>query len=244
RGDVEFEWGREQDHVVQRTDGTCLYHLASVVDDFDFQITHVIRAAEHLSNTPRQIFIAQSLGYPLPEYAHLPFIAEPGSKNKLSKRKIAEYLKHPDFRKLYEHGERIAKRLGLTIAAETFNPVIVDFYERVGYLPEAILNYIVLLGWAFDDKTEFFTVEELIRAFSLERVNKAPASFDARKLFAFQERYMNLKAPGEKAEMCGPYLQQAGFGTEKLAEVIQAAGDRIKVAGDILDYAAVFAPAH
>ena len=65
RGQVEFEWAREQDHVIQRADGTCLYHLASVVDDYDFEITHVIRAEEHLSNTPRQIFIAQSLGYAL-----------------------------------------------------------------------------------------------------------------------------------------------------------------------------------
>ena len=88
RGDVEFQWVREQDHVIQRADGTPLYNLATVVDDFDFQISHVIRAEEHLSNTPRQIFIAQSLGYPLPEYAHVPFVAEPGSRNKLSKRKL------------------------------------------------------------------------------------------------------------------------------------------------------------
>ena len=99
RGDVDFEWAREQDHVVQRTDGTCLYHLASVVDDFDFEISHVIRAEEHLSNTPRQVFIAQSLGYPLPEYAHLPFVAEPGSHNKLSKRKLDKYLKNRDLRR-------------------------------------------------------------------------------------------------------------------------------------------------
>ena len=98
RGDVEFEWAREQDHVIQRADGSCLYHLASVVDDHDFEITHVIRAEEHLSNTPRQIFIAQGLGYPLPEYAHLPFVAEPGSKNKLSKRKLDKYLKNPRLR--------------------------------------------------------------------------------------------------------------------------------------------------
>ncbi|MEX0979383.1 MAG: glutamate--tRNA ligase, partial [Pirellulales bacterium] len=112
RGRVEFEWAREQDHVVQRTDGTCLYHLASVVDDFDFQITHVIRAEEHLSNTPRQIFIAQSLGYALPEYAHLPYVAEPGSKNKLSKRKLDKYLKNRDFALVNEHGVAIAKALG------------------------------------------------------------------------------------------------------------------------------------
>jgi glutamyl-tRNA synthetase len=217
-----------------------LYNLANVVDDYDMKITHVMRSAEHLSNTPRQIFIAQALGYPLPEYAHFPVVAEPGSKNKLSKRKVAEYLKNPDFRKLYEHGERIARALGLAIAPETFNPVIADCYAQVGYLPEAILNYIVLLGWSLDDKTEFFTMQELIDAFSLERVNKAPASFDAKKLFAFQERYMNLKPLGEKVEMCRPYLKQAGLGDQKLADVIQAAADRIKVAGDILDYTAFF----
>ena len=112
RGQVEFEWAREQDHVIQRADGTCLYHLASVVDDYDFEITHVIRAEEHLSNTPRQIFIAQSLGYPLPEYAHLPYVAEPGSKNKLSKRKLDKYLKNRDFAQIYEHGRAIAAALG------------------------------------------------------------------------------------------------------------------------------------
>ena len=104
----EFDWDKEQDHVIQRADGTCLYHLASVVDDYDFKITHVIRAVEHLSNTPRQIFIAQALGYPLPEYAHLPYVAEPGSQNKLSKRKIAQYLKNPEFKRLYDHGVEIA----------------------------------------------------------------------------------------------------------------------------------------
>ena len=78
RGRVEFDWAQEQDHVVQRIDGSCLYHLASTVDDHAMHISHVIRAEEHLSNTPRQVFIAQALGYELPQYAHLPFVAEPG----------------------------------------------------------------------------------------------------------------------------------------------------------------------
>ena len=190
RGDVEFDWAREQDHVVQRNDGTCLYHLANVVDDHDFEITHVIRAEEHLSNTPRQIFIAQSLGYERPQYAHLPYVAEPGSKNKLSKRKLDKYLKNRDFAQVNEHGQAIAKALGLTIAAETFNPVIVDFYEQVGYLPDAIINYLMLLGWSLDDKTEFLSRQQMIDNFSLERVTKAPASFDPKKLLSFQEHYM------------------------------------------------------
>src|SRR5262249_4284200 len=151
-----------------------------------------------LSNTARQIFIAQGLGYPLPQYAHVPYVAEPGSKNKLSKRKITQYLKNPDFKKVYEQGQAIAKAIGLMTSAETFNPVIVDFYEQVGYLPDAILNYLVLLGWSLDDKAELFSREQMIELFSLERVNKAPASFDAKKLSAFQERYMQALPVAEK----------------------------------------------
>src|SRR5208337_4750024 len=200
-GDMRIEWAREQDHVIQRTDGSCLYNLASVVDDEDMRITHVIRSEEHLSNTARQIFIAQGLGYELPKYAHVPYVAEPGSKNKLSKRKLDKYLKNPDFRQISEHGQRIAKAIGLETAADTFNPVIVDFYQLTGYLPDAIINYLLLLGWALDDRTEFFTRQEMIRHFSLERVNKAPASFDPKKMFAFQDHYMQQVPVPKKVDM-------------------------------------------
>lgn len=248
RGDVEFEWAREQDHVVQRADGTCLYHLASVVDDFDFAISHVIRAEEHLSNTPRQIFIAQSLGYPLPAYAHLPYVAEPGSKNKLSKRKLDKYLKNRDFALVHEHGLAIAAALGLATTADTFNPVIVDFYEQVGYLPDAIINYLMLLGWSLDDKTEFLTREQMIANFSLERVTKAPASLDTKKLWAFQDHYMQQLPAKQKVARMLPYLQRAGLVSDpppcdvgpKLLRIVEAAGDRLKVSGDILAYADFF----
>src|SRR6185369_767872 len=103
---VDFDWAQEADHVIQRADGSFIYHLANVVDDHDFAITHVIRAEEHLSNTPRQVFIAEALGYPLPAYAHLPYVAEPGSKRKLSKRKLDAYLKNPDFAEVHRHGDR------------------------------------------------------------------------------------------------------------------------------------------
>jgi glutamyl-tRNA synthetase len=244
RGDMEVPWSSEQDHVIQRADGSVLYNLANVVDDFDMKISHVIRAEEHLSNTPRQVFIAQSLGYPLPEYAHVPFVAEPGSKNKLSKRKIGQYLKNADFKKVYEHGKRIAERLGLATTAETFNPVIVDFYREVGYLPDAILNYLVLLGWSFDDKTEDFTREEMIELFSLERVNKAAASFDAKKLSAFEERSMHALPDEQKMELATPYLRRAGLESDRetLGRVVAEAGPRLVVAGDILDYDYFFVP--
>jgi glutamyl-tRNA synthetase len=248
RGRVEFAWEREQDHVIQRADGSCLYHLASVVDDHDLEITHVIRAEEHLSNTPRQAFIAMSLGYALPAYAHLPLVAEPGSKTKLSKRKLAQYLKNQDFRRVMEHGQAIASRIGLSADADTFNPVIVDFYKAVGYLPWAVDNYLALLGWSYDDKTEFFSRDELIQKFSLERINSSPASFDPKKLWAVQDHYESSLSTDEKLAQMLPYLVKAGLladpPTEQQAttvrKVIEAAGDRLKVAGDILAYADFF----
>lgn len=255
RGTVEFDWDKEQDHVIQRADGTCLYHLASVVDDYEMQITHVVRAVEHLSNTPRQIFIAQSLGYPLPVYAHLPFVAEPGGTAKMSKRKLDKYLKQKDFASLTELGQRIATRTGSATTLETFNPVIVDFYRAIGFLPDAILNYLLLLGWSLDDSTEDFSREEMIRQFSLARVTKSPASFDSQKLVNFQTRWMQKLPDADKVAMCLPYLQAAGLVEadvdstagqsalrEKVRAVIAAAGDRIKLAGEVLDYDDFFLP--
>lgn len=248
RGEMSVEWANEQDIVIQRSDGTVTYNLASVVDDADMQITHVIRAEEHLANTARQIFMVDALGYPRPEYAHVPFVAEPGSKNKLSKRKIPQYLKNVDFKKVYEHGKAIADRLGLETTPDAFNPVLVEFYERVGYLPDAIVNYLLLLGWAHEDgKTEEFTRDEMIQQFTLERVNKSAASFDAKKLFAFQERYMQALPLQERIAKVRPYLEAQGLlqgpaADEMLEAVVREAGPRLVTAGDILDYAFFFVP--
>jgi len=250
RGQVEFGWAREQDHVIQRADGSCLYHLANVVDDQAMRITHVIRAEEHLSNTPRQVFIARSLGYELPEYAHLPFVAEPGSKVKLSKRKLDKYLKNRDFAALLDHGRRIAEAIGLATSPETFNPVVVDFYREVGFLSEAVVNYLALLGWSLDDRTEHFRPSELVRHFSLDRVNRAPASFDPVKLQSLQDYHMQQLPLADKTVMVLPYLQRAGrvpapAGADveaRVARVLRAAGDRIKLAGDILDFDEFFTP--
>ncbi len=97
----------------------------------------------------------------------------------------------------------------MNAAPESFNPVLVDFYKQVGYIPAAILNYLVLLGWATEDNREEFTLAEMIREFSLERVNKAAASLDVKKLFAFQERYMQALPNAEKVERVLPFLVRA-----------------------------------
>ncbi|MFL5340676.1 MAG: glutamate--tRNA ligase [Gemmataceae bacterium] len=251
RGEQSVEWATEQDHVIKRADGSVMYNLATVVDDFDMKITHVIRASEHLPNTPRQIFALEGLGYPRPEYAHLPAVAEPGSKEKLSKRKIAQYLKNPDFKKSYDHGQAIAAKLGLASTPENFNPVLVEFYEQVGYLPDAILNYLMLLGWAHEDgKSEFFTRAEMIDVFTLERVSKGPASFDAKKLLAFQERYIQLLPVEERVTRVLPYLARAGLvadpvpsaARELVTRIVADAGPRLVVAGDILNFDDFFLP--
>ena len=244
RGDVVFDWAREQDLVIQRADGTCLYHLANVVDDHDFQITDVVRAVEHLANTPRQIFIIQSLGYELPRYAHIPFVAEPGSQNKLSKRKLESYMKHREFKQLFDRGMRIAERIGIQVDPTEFNPVLVDFYRQIGFLPEAILNYLLLLGWSLDDRTEQFDRAATLEHFSLDRVVKSPARFDPEKLMAFQQRYMGQLTLRERTEKCLPFARAAGWlpdlddaaAIDHLEPIVRAAGDRIEVAGDILDY--------
>jgi glutamyl-tRNA synthetase len=248
RGDVEFDWAQEADHVVQRSDGSFIYHLANVVDDRDFAITHVIRAEEHLSNTPRQVFIGQALGYPLPAYAHLPYVAEPGSKRKLSKRKLDAYLKNPDFAEVHRHGTAIAAAIGLAVTPETFNPVIVDFYEQVGYLPDAIINYLMLLGWSLDDKTEFLDRAQMIEAFSLGRVHPAPASFDPTKLMAFQAHYLRALPLADKVRGMLPFLERAHLVrpslspevTAKVGRIVEALGDRLKVFGDVVLQAAFF----
>lgn len=241
RGEVRFDWAGEQDHVIQRADGSCLYHLASAVDDHDFGITHVIRAEEHLPNTPRQIFILESLGYDRPAYAHLPYVAEPGGSAKLSKRKLAKYEKNKDFGQLLAHGRAIADRCGIQTEAETFNPVIIDFYREIGFDAPAILNYLLLLGWSLDGETEKFTVDEMIQHFSLQRVNKAPASFDPRKLTSFQGDHFAGLSDETKLARVHPFAKAAGLldgegADATLAQIVACSGDRLKMAGDILDF--------
>jgi glutamyl-tRNA synthetase len=192
--------------------------------------------------------MVQALGYRMPAYAHLPYVAEPGSKRKLSKRKLEAYLKNPDFAQVHRHGTEIAAALGLATTPETFNPVTVDFYEQVGYLPAAIVNYLVLLGWSLDDRTEFLTREQMVESFSLARVNPAPASFDAVKLGAFQLHYMQGLSVEQKTAGVLPFLAKMGWISRpasddeiaRIARIIQALGDRLKVFGDIVLQAPFF----
>jgi glutamyl-tRNA synthetase len=156
RGETAFENALLDDLVIARADGTPVYHLAVVVDDSDAQITHVVRGADHYSNTPKHLRIYEAIGATPPTYAHLPLLHGPDGK-KLSKR----------------HGAASVSDL-----------------RKTGYLREAVINYLALLGWGYDETTTFFTIEELQQRFSLERVSKNPAVFDEQKLRWINGRYV------------------------------------------------------
>jgi glutamyl-tRNA synthetase len=156
RGESEFAHELMDDLVIARADGTPVYHLAVVVDDLDAGITHVVRGADHYSNTPKQMRILDALGAEPPVYAHLPLLHGPDGK-KLSKR----------------HGAASVQDL-----------------RDQGYLREAVINYLSLLGWGYDEETTFFSVDELKENFSLERVSRSPAVFDEQKLRWMNGRYV------------------------------------------------------
>jgi len=147
-GEMVFENSTIDDFVLLKSDGYPTYHLANVVDDHQMEITHVLRAEEWLSSTPRHMLLYQALGLEPPQFAHLPMLLG-ADRAKLSKR----------------HGA-----------------VSVAEYREQGYLPEAMVNFLALLGWSLDDKTEILSRQELIDNFSLERVSRTPAIFNRDKL--------------------------------------------------------------
>jgi glutamyl-tRNA synthetase len=166
RGESPFENALQDDLVIARADGTPVYHLAVVVDDLDAGITHVVRGADHYSNTPKQMLILEAMGEQPPIYAHVPLLHGPDGK-KLSKR----------------HGAASVQEL-----------------RDSGYLPEAVRNYLALLGWGAEDDATLISTEELKQRFSLERVSKAPAVFDEQKLRWINGRYLREMGLDELTE--------------------------------------------
>ncbi len=245
RGHVEWDCSLIPDPVIMRGDGTPLYNFATVVDDAALEITHVIRAEEHLSNTPVQVMLFKALGYELPEFAHIPFVAAPGTKAKLSKRDKAleKYRKSPQFKKLFEIADDVLPKLGLG-GSQSLNPVMVSYYDAVGFLPDAIFNGLARLGWSYDDKTENMPREFIVENFTLDRIVKAAAGLDPDKLLSYQEHWIGQLSLEQKVEQCLPYLQKAGYITgevdadvrSKVQGLISALGDRIKLFSDILTY--------
>ena len=174
RGRIEFPNEQLEDLVLIRSDGRPTYNFANPVDDMLDGITHVIRGADHVSNTPKQIQILRALGAEPPVYAHAPDVLGTDGK-KLSKR----------------HGAQSVE----------------DFRDE-GYIPEALVNFLARLGWAYDDKTEVFSRDELVELFSLDRVSSSPAVFDYQKLAWLNGVHLRNLPPDEYAEGVLTYLRE------------------------------------
>jgi glutamyl-tRNA synthetase len=214
KGDVEYSSGLIGDFILVRPNGMPVYIYASVIDDMLMKISHVIRADEHLANTPKQILIFEAFSEPLPEFAHVPLVL--GNK-----------------------GEKLSKRHGATSVEE---------YKKMGYLPEAMINYLARLGWSYDDEKEIFTLEELIKDFSLERVGKSGGIFDQQKLLWLNGEYLLKMDIDARTKAVIPFLREAGLldseiSPEKyewLKKIVLAVGDRLKTLAQIVDYAGFF----
>ncbi|HWL09346.1 MAG TPA: glutamate--tRNA ligase [Planctomicrobium sp.] len=249
RGHVEWDCSLITDPVIMRGNGMPLYNFASVVDDLDLQITHIIRAEEHLTNTAVQALLFEAIGGPMPEFAHIPFVAAPGTKEKLSKREknLEKYRKSPQFKKLFAIADDVLPKIGQGNST-TLNPVMVSYYEAVGFLPAAVLNGLARLGWSLDDKTEIFSLDEIVKNFTLDRVVKAPAGLDPDKLLACQEHWVGQLTLDQKVDACLPYLLKSelisedSLNREEVTKVISVLSDRIKLFSDILSYDEYFVP--
>ena len=242
RGHVEWDSSLMFDPNISRSNGSPLYNFATVVDDAQLKITHVIRAEEHLTNTAVQVLLYEALGESVPVFAHIPFVMAPGTKKKISKREIDKYRKSPAFKILFDLSARVLPQIG--IDEESVNPVMVEFYEQCGFLPAGLLNSLGRTGWSFDETTEFMSLDFLIEHFSLSRVVKSSAAFDPEKLMSYQSHWITELSHEDRAAQCLPFLQKARLLSDSpsdaerslLTRVVTALDDRIKVAGDILTY--------
>ncbi|WP_293728514.1 glutamate--tRNA ligase [uncultured Phascolarctobacterium sp.] len=213
-GDVTFNMDQFDDFVIVKSNGMPTYNFAVVVDDHLMGMTHVLRAEEHLSNTPKQLLIYEALGWEPPKFGHMPMILAP-DRSKLSKR----------------HGA-----------------TSVEEFRSQGYLAEAIVNYLTLLGWGPGDERELFTLQETVKLFELEQMSKKAAIYDTKKLTWMNGQYLS-ELPLEKIlPEAKPFFIKDGFVTEdwfaeheeyfaKLVDVVRV---RVKTLQEVADAASYF----
>lgn len=214
RGHVEFDSNIVGDFVIVKSDGIPVYNYCVVMDDALMGITHVIRAEEHLSNTPRQIVLFNALGFKVPQFAHVSLI--------LGKDK-----------------KKMSKRHGATSVQQ---------YKDMGYLPDAIVNFLALLGWTPEGDQEIFSREELFQQFDLDRVAKNPAVFDIEKLNWINFHYMKQLDADQLYDVCLPQLQKAGYASENpdeteaqwLKDMCWAMREHVQYGAQIVDAAKIF----
>jgi len=196
RGEVVCPNREIEDVVLLKSDGFPTYHLANVVDDHLMRISHVVRAEEWISSTPKHVLLYGAFGWEMPTFIHMPLLRNP-DKSKISKRK---------------------------------NPTSLDWYRAAGYLPEALLNFLALMGWSLGDDREVFSVAEMIEGFTWDRVKTSGPVFDLQKLDWLNGEYVRAVSPEELLARIleGPFTQHGGEPAERLLAITKLVQERLK----------------
>ena len=224
RGEVVINSNILDDKVLYKSaDDLPTYHLANIVDDHLMKISHVIRGEEWLPSAPLHVLLYKAFGWEdsMPEFAHLPLLLKPDGNGKLSKRD-GDRLGFPVF-PLEFHNQKDGS--------------VSSGYREEGYYPEAVINFLALLGWHATGDQEMYTMQELIEQFSLERVSKSGAKFDYEKGKWFNHQYLQLRSNEELAEQFMPYLEEKGVSGDKatVAKVIGLTKDRVNFISELWD---------
>jgi glutamyl-tRNA synthetase len=217
RGDITVENRVIDDYILIKTDGLPVYHLAAMVDDHLMEITHVIRGSEWLPTFPLHVHILRAFSWEEPVWVHLSVFLKPSGKGKMSKRDSAEAIK------------------------DGFSIYLSDLRE-MGFLPEAVVNWSALMGWSYDDRTEFFTLPELVEKFSLERLNPAPAAINFSKLDHFNGLHVRKLDVPDLAARIRPYFLKAGYDVddETLLRITPLLQERIVTLDDAVSVGGFF----
>jgi len=224
RGDIEIDSNTLDDKVLFKSDGMPTYHLANIVDDHLMEITHVIRGEEWLPSLALHILLYRAFNWEVPQFAHLPLIMKPVGKGKLSKRDG-------------EDGHFPV----LPLEWKTENGAVLSGYREDGYLPEAVVNMLALLGWNLGTDQEIFNLKDLVEDFDLERVHKAGAKFDPEKTKWFQHHYLQKVNDSVLAEQFAEILKEKGVNTTlDITIVVSLLKERIVFVTDLWEQGEFF----
>jgi glutamyl-tRNA synthetase len=222
RGDLKFETNLLDDKVLFKSDGMPTYHLANIVDDHLMETSHVIRGEEWLPSLPLHSLLYKAFGWKAPEFAHLPLILKPIGNGKLSKRD-GDKMGFPVFPLEWKSEEGVSSG-----------------YREKGFFPEAVVNFLALLGWNDGTDQEIFSLEELAEKFDLNRVHKAGAKFDPEKNKWFNHHYLQQQSDESLAETFAPTLAEKGISTAldvtKVVSLIKERADFVADFWDLADY--------
>jgi glutamyl-tRNA synthetase len=228
RGDISVNTANMDDKVLFKSDGMPTYHLANVVDDCLMEISHVIRGEEWLPSAPLHVLLYRYLGWEskMPQFSHLPLILKPDGNGKLSKR----------------DGDRLGFPVVPLDWTDPQTGNVTNGYREHGYLPKAILNFLAFLGWNDGTEKEIFSLEEMIAAFSLERINKSGAKFDFEKAKWFNHHYLQLMSNEELTTELLPKFKESGYAAEEeyILKIVGLLKERSNFTDDIVKQSKFF----